>query len=78
MDDDFAVMARFFFSVQGPTIRIARRHRSDRRVAPGHAVYTCHCRSGLRDRGAGQTMGGTAQPGSVRARPRRRPRCRSA
>lgn len=69
---------RIFFSVQDPTVCVAQRHRSDRRIAPSHAVHTRHRRSGLRDRGAGQTMGGTAQPSSVRAGPRRRPRCRSA
>lgn len=77
-DDNFAATARFFFSVQGPTVRVARRWRSDGQVAPGHVVHARHCRSGLRNRGVGQTMGGTTQPGGVRAGPRRRPRCRSA
>lgn len=63
--------------LQGPAVRVARR-RDDGQVAPGHAVHARHRRSGLRDRRVGQTVGGTAQPGGVRAGPRRRPRCRSA
>lgn len=63
--------------LQDSAIRVARR-RDDGQVAPSHAVDPRHRRSGLRNRGVGQTVGGTAQPGGVRAGPRRRPRCRSA
>lgn len=61
---------------QDPAVRVARC-QDNGQIAPDHAVHARHRRSGLRDRGAGQTLGGTAQFGGVRARPRRRPRCRS-